>query len=80
MTRTILKTEYKTRKEVLQEILNLNDTFKRAFKRNPKSDLIYAEFGTVKNPKFELAIYCETQDNAEMEFFKEQLTINISKK
>lgn len=71
--RTVLKTNYKHRKEVFEEIERLYSEFKSTYKRNPNSELVYAELGPIKNSKFELAVYAESADSDEVEFFKQNI-------
>ena len=66
--KTTLKSDFKTPQECLNLIDQLYDQFYKQYKRNPTSELFYAQSGTKDKPIIELLVYYENQE--EFEYFK----------
>lgn len=73
-SRKVLKENLLNPSTVLKLADELNAAFKKQFKRNPNCSLVYSESGSIKKPKYDLVIWCDTKDSEEVKWFKQQIS------
>jgi len=68
-----LKTNYPTVSAVLTHIKELNESYRKTFKKNATVELIYSQRGDLKKPTHNLASWYEDSpvNLKEIEFFKQ---------
>jgi hypothetical protein len=66
----ILKSDFLSSKDAIQEIKSLNEKFRAKYKRAPKIDLVYSLSGDKKNPIHAVAIWHDESNQKEIELIK----------
>ena len=67
--------QFPSAREVLEAISNADQTFRKEFKRAPKTDLVYSESGDTKRPRFFVAAWVEN-DKTELTWYKKHFGVN----